>query len=155
MPVGISYGKAAAWGLVAGIVMALVTMMVTALMGMGLWAMPSMIAALVLGPSVMMGATAGAIMIGLAIHMLLSMLFGVVYAAIVNFLSHEFVVTAMAFGLLLWIVNFYAAGLFLPGAQTMAQHEPVWLAITSHLVFGMTLGLLSRRSVFTVSALRA
>lgn len=155
MTVQMGYGKAAAWGLVAGIVMALVTMMITALMGMGLWAMPAMIAALVLGPSAMMGVTAGVIMIGLAIHMVLSMMFGFVYATIVNFFSHESIVTGTLFGLLLWIVNFYVVGLFIPGAQMMAQHEPIWLAIMSHLVFGVTLGLLSRASASPVSALRA
>lgn len=155
MTVQISYGKAAAWGLVAGIVMALVTMMITALMGMGLWALPAMIAALLLGPPATMGVTAGVIMIGLVIHMVLSMMFGVVYAAIVNFFSHEFLLTGTLFGLLLWIVNFYVIGLFVPGARMMAQNEPIWLAIMSHLIFGVTLGLLSRRSASPVSALRA
>lgn len=155
MTVQISYGKAAAWGLVAGIVMALVTMMITALMGMGLWALPAMIAALLLGSPATMGVTAGVIMIGLVIHMVLSMMFGVVYAAIVNFFSHEFLLTGTLFGLLLWIVNFYVIGLFVPGARMMAQNEPIWLAIMSHLIFGVTLGLLSRRSASPVSALRA
>lgn len=154
MKIQLGYGKAAILGLVAGIVMAMVTMMITATLGMGLWALPTMIAAVLLGPSVMMGAGVSVIMIGLIMHMVLSMMFGVIYAAIVNLVTHEFIVTALVFSLLLWVVNLYVLGLVIPGARMMAQHEPVWLAIMSHLVFGITLGALSRSSS-SVRALRA
>lgn len=154
MTIHVRYGKAAIWGLVAGIVMAMATMMITAIVGMGLWALPTMIAALLLGPSAVMGAGAIVIMIGLITHMVLSMMFGVIYAAIVNLLTHEFIVTALVFGLLLWIINFYAVGSVVAGARMMAQHEPTWLAIVSHLVFGITLGALSQRSASSLSAAR-
>lgn len=148
----IAYGKAAIWGLVAGIVMAIVTMMITAVMGMGLWAMPAIIAGLILGPSAVMNVTFGVIMIGLIIHMALSMMFGVAYALIVNSATHEFVGTGVAFGIVLWLFNFYVIGLVLPGARMMAQHEPIWLAVISHLIFGFTLGALSRSSASAITS---
>lgn len=144
MPASIGYVKAAIWGLVAGIVMAVVTMMITAVMGMGLWAMPMMIAAILLGPSAMMGAGAGVILLGLMMHMVLSMMFGIAYGVVVNLCTHEFLATAIVMSLFLWLMNFYALDLIVPGARTMAQIEPIWLAIVSHLVFGITLGTLSR-----------
>jgi len=53
--VHVGYGKAAIWGLLAGIAMAIVTMMITAAVGMGFWTMLLLIAGIVLGPSAMMG----------------------------------------------------------------------------------------------------
>lgn len=157
MTTHISYGKAAGWGLAAGIAMAIVTMIITAAVGMGFWTMLLMIAAIVLGPSAMMGTIGVSVLIiGAVIHMALSMMFGVVYAAIVNLLTREFIVTSLIFSLALWLVNFYVLGLVIPGARMMAQHEQAWLAIVSHLVFGLTLGALARSSASTVdTAVRA
>lgn len=148
----IGYGKAAIWGLVAGIIMAIVTMMITAAMGMGFWTMLVMIAGIVLGPSAMMGGlSVGVLVIGAIIHMALSMMFGVVYAVIVNAVTHEFIVTGLIFGIVLWLFNFYVLGLIIPGALMMAQHEPTWLAIATHLIYGFTLGALSRNSASTIT----
>jgi hypothetical protein len=155
--VHVGYGKAAIWGLLAGIAMAIATMMITAAVGMGFWTMLLLIAGIVLGPSAMMGGVSlGVLLIGAIIHMALSMMFGVIYAAIVNSVTREIMLTAVVFGLALWIVNFYVLGLVLPGARMMAQHEPTWLAILSHLVFGLTLGGLSRTSASAATtAIRA
>ena len=142
----IGYGRAAILGLVAGIAMAMVTMMVTAVLGMGLFAMPAMIAGLVLGPSATMGAGVGVILLGLMLHMALSMMFGIAYAAVVNLCSGEALFTGAFFGLALWALNLHLVALIVPGARFMAEHEPGWLAIMSHLVFGITLGFLARAS---------
>lgn len=147
----IGYGKAAIWGLVAGVIMAMFTMMITWAMGMGFLTMLAMIAAVLAPTATIGGAGLGVLVLGALIHMALSMMFGVLYAVIVNSVTHEFVGTGIAVGLGLWLVNFYILGLVIPGAHMMAQHEPVWLAAASHLIFGFTLGVLSRTSA---SALR-
>lgn len=149
----IGYGKAAIWGLIAGIAMAIVAMMITWAMGMGFWTMLVMIASLVVGQSAMIGGLSlGVLMLGAIIHMALSMMFGVMYAAVVNLATREFIGTGLVFGLVLWLFDFYVLGLVFPGARLMAAHEPAWLAIVTHLTYGFTLGTLSRGSASAISA---
>ncbi|GAC1458124.1 MAG: hypothetical protein PVSMB1_07970 [Gemmatimonadaceae bacterium] len=142
---GIKPGRAAIAGVIGGIVMAMVAMMVTATLGMGLWAMPAMIAGLILGPQAAMSGGLGVIGTGLALHMMLSAIFGVVLGIVVNKATHEFVFTGAAVGLALWIVNFYLVGALWQPATLMAQHEPAWLAAMTHLVFGLATGYTARR----------
>lgn len=132
----VTYPHGAVAGLIGGIAMAMVTMMVTAMMGMGAFAMPQMIGGLLLGPGAAMSGGAGVVMIGLMLHMMFSIVFGLIYAAIVNSATHEFWVTGIVFGIVLWLFNFYVVGLFLPGARAM-QSEPLWLAVMNHMVFGL------------------
>jgi len=133
----VGYGRGAIAGLIGGIVMAMLTMMVTAGMGMGALALPKMIAGMFLGSDAAMAGGAGVIIFGLGAHMMLSILFGLVYAGIVNGLTHEFWVTGIAFGIAVWVVNFYAIGAVWPGAHMMAANERVWLAAMSHIIFGL------------------
>lgn len=150
----ISYGKSALAGLVGGLVMAAMAMMLTALLGMGLFAMPKMIGGLIFGAQAAMSGGAMLIAVGLMLHMMLSAMFGLLYGVIVNAVTHEFWITGLAFGMALWIVNFYLVGLVLPGARMMAQSEPVWLAVMTHAVFGLVTAWFamasSRRSAITV-----
>jgi hypothetical protein len=78
------YGRAALAGVLSGIVMAMVAMMITAFNGMGFWTMPTMIGGLLLGPSAVAQGGVGIIIVGLAIHMMLSGLFGIAYALIIT-----------------------------------------------------------------------
>ena len=133
----IGYPRAALAGLIGGVAMAMVAMMITGLLGMGALAVPKMIGGLVLGPEAVMNGGVGIVMLGLAVHMMLSVVFGLVYGFIVNSLTHEFWMTGLGFGIVLWIVNFYVVGLFLSGARMMAQTEPLWLAVMNHMVFGL------------------
>lgn len=144
MKTQLGYGKAAILGLVAGLAMAMLAMMVTALSGMGLFAMPAMIGGLVFGPAAVMSAGVGVILAGLMLHMAFSMMFGVAYAAIVNLWTKETLFTGIVFGLALWAFNLHILARIVPGAAFIAEHEPGWLAIMTHLVFGATLGLLAR-----------
>ncbi len=134
-------GYAALAGLVAGLVMAMIAMIATLTMGMGAMAMPDMIGGLILGPGVSMTGGALVTFVGLLLHMMLSALFGVLYAVIVKHVTHEFLFTAIAYGLALWIVNFYVVGNILPNAGAFAQHDPLFLAVLTHLAYGVTLGL--------------
>ncbi len=123
-------------GLIGGIAMAMVVMLVSAVMGMGFWAMPQMISGLVLGSQAAMAGGATAILVGLVVHMMLSAVYGLIYAWIVNAVTHEFWLTGIAFGIVLWVVNFYGFGSFWPAAAMM-QKEPLMLAIVSHAIFGL------------------
>ena len=140
----VDYAKGALAGLAGGIVMAIVAMMITGGMGMGLFAMPAMIAGLVLGTAAAMSGGAMVVIVGLMLHMMLSAMFGVVFVTLVNYATHEFVWTGLIFGLALWVFNFYVIGAFIPAAHMMAQQEPAWLAIMTHAVFGISTGLLAK-----------
>ncbi len=137
---------AALAGLAAGIVMALVAMMATAVMGMGLFAAPAMIAGIVLGPEVAMSPGPGVIVTGLVLHMLLSMMFGVLFAVLVARVRASTVGLGLFYGIALWIINFYVLSFVSAGARAMAGHEPVALAIGTHLIFGLVLGTIVARS---------
>lgn len=148
----VSFGWGALAGLIGGIAMAMVGMIASLAMGAGLWAMPSMIAGIVLGPQAAMAGGAGVVLIGFMLHMMLSVIYGLIYAAVVNGLTHEFWATGFIGGLLLWLVNFYVIGLVLPGAQAMAHQEPAWLAVVTHLVFGGVSAWVAQAAAFRAAA---
>lgn len=137
----IGFGAAALAGLVAGIIMAMVAMIATTVLGMGALAMPSMIGGLLLGSQIAANGGPMVVLTGLMLHMMLSAMFGVVYAVIVNRVTHELPVTALAYGVGLWLMNFYVIGHVWSNAAAIAQNEPVFLALTTHLVFGAVLGV--------------
>lgn len=146
----LNYGMGILAGLIGGIVMAMVTMVVTYMLGMGMFAMPNMIAGLILGQSTAMAGGITVFLVGLMIHMMLSALFGLIYAIIANLVSHEFIWTGLIWGLVLWLINFYAIGSVWPAAHMMAVNEPTWLAIVSHASFGIVTGLLGKTWARTV-----
>ena len=51
-----------------------------------------------------------------------------------------------AYGLLMWVVNFYIVVLWvqpqLVGEAYILQLMPAWVAIVTHLIYGLTLGIL-------------
>ncbi len=143
----VRYLEGAMYGVIAGLVMAMVAMMATAALGMGLWAMPAMIGALLLGPAAAMSPGAGVILLGLMLHMMLSAMFGLVYAFVVNNVTRETLTTGIAFGIVLDLVNLYLIPIVLPTARILAGHEPAWLAAMTHLIFGLVLGALARRAL--------
>ncbi len=142
----LDYVHGAIAGLIGGITMAMVTMMLTGMMGMGIWAMPKMIGGLALGPQAVMTGGVAVIVAGLMIHMMLSVMFGLVYAMIVNVVTRELWLTGLTLGIALWLVNFYAVGAVWPAAAMM-QKEPLALAALSHLVFGTVTALVASRFV--------
>ena len=138
----ISYARGAIAGLLGGIVMALLAMMATAGMGMGLFAAPTLIAGILLGPAAMAGGVS-VIMAGLALHMMLSAVFGLVFAFVVNMWTHEIWITAIVLAIALWLFNYHIVAAILPGARAMAEHEPAWLAVMTHLVFGAAMAFVA------------
>ncbi len=104
-------------GAVAGIIFAMFEMLATALLnGAAAFFMPlRMIGAIVLGQGALQPSypllTAG--LVGLVVHMMLSVVFGIVFALLVAYVpalansALALLAAASTYGLLLWLVNFY------------------------------------------------
>ncbi|WP_273888695.1 hypothetical protein [Rubrobacter naiadicus] len=138
-------------GLIAGVIFAAFEMVVAAIMGQGFFTPLMMIGAIGLGkealptPKPMIGLST-IVPVGLAIHMFLSMIYGVVFGAFVwgvSFLHGNrlrLVGAATVFGLVLWIVNFYVIA---PLAFSwFAMANPVVQFFAHTFFFGTVLGLL-------------
>jgi len=114
------------------------------LMGRGLFAAPAMIAGIVLRPQVAMSPGPGAIVTVLVLHMLLPMCsecsspcWWPARASTVG--------RGLVYGIALSIMNLYVLSFVSAGARAMAGHEPVALAIGTHLIFGLVLGTVVAR----------
>lgn len=114
MPARTSYGSALAYGVVAGIFMAVVEMIVAAAQGVSLLLPFRLFASILMGEAALAETPASStVIVGLFTHVVLSGLFGVIYAALSRSLSPASRVSwgvqagiGLAFGLALWLVNF-------------------------------------------------
>ena len=129
-------------GLVSGAVfLALEMVMVPVFLDGSPWGPLRMMAAIVLGQGVLpvpgqMPAPpdAGVLMAALTVHTGLSILYAVILSAIVSRMSAGgALVTGAAFGVLLYIVNFYGFTALFPWFA-MARN---WVSIVAHAVFGL------------------
>jgi hypothetical protein len=147
LPRALAFGALA--GIVSGVTFALFEMIVTAGMG-GPFVMPlRMIAAIALGGDSLeaAGSLASVLAVGAVVHLALSAIYGVVFAAIV-FLAHPIrrnlsatVLAGGVYGLLLWLVNFY---LISPLAFPWFQKAPPLVQFFAHIIFfGAVLGVLT------------
>lgn len=136
-----------AFGLLAGVVFALVEIVVSAAMGNPPLMPVRMFASIVLGQSAMMGSLGTAIVVGVVLHLILSAAYGLAYGLFNARLpsrtetswGHQFGI-GLAFGALLWLVNFHIfAPLFFPwflGAPQLLQ------LILHAVFFGLPLALM-------------
>lgn len=128
-------------GVISGVVfMAMEMIMVSVFMGMSPWAPPRMIAAIVMGKSVLpmpdapVTFDAGVMMAAMLVHFLLSVIYAIILAWIIRRLSTGTAILAgAAFGLTLYLINFYGFTAVFPWFA-MARN---WISIVSHIVFGM------------------
>jgi hypothetical protein len=134
-------------GLIAGAVFMMLEMgMVWLFMGESPWAPPRMIAAIALGEGVLpmppdkpATFSMGVIVTAMVIHFLLSIIYGLIGAAVV---AHRMGYGgAVAFGalagLVVYLINFYPiANAFFPWFA-MARN---WISIVAHVVFGAVVG---------------
>jgi hypothetical protein len=133
----------ALFGMVAGAVFILFEMAVDSIRGAGFWMPLRMIGGIPIGeeamePGYSLGAAAGA---GAVVHMGLSALFGATFAAFAWMLRGRaaIVAAASAFGLALWLVNFYAiAPIAFPWFENA---DPLVQFVAHTFFFGTTLGL--------------
>jgi len=133
-------------GMLAGVMMAMFSMVVAELDGYGFWAPPRAITAVFFGTEHLGGGfEADAVIGGVAIHMVLSMMFGVGFAVMlsplrkVNVLAQTMI--GMGFGAVLWAVNTYLiAPVFEGNVFDDAMADWTWIA--AHLIFGGALGMI-------------
>ena len=134
-------------GLVGGVAMALFATIYAALAGLGFWTPVEAIAQTVLGRDT---TGASAIIVGIAIHVAVSMLFGVLFALVTP--RDVLPAPAIAFGMfggLAILVMMDLVVLPVINPQTRAhliwgsspQALPVWAAFVMHLVYGLGLSL--------------
>lgn len=136
--------KTAVWaGLIAGVVFMMIEMlMVMVFLGQGPWGPPRMIAAMVMGKGVLPPPATfdmGIAMMGMAIHFLLSIVYGLAFGWLVHRLANtSAAVIGGVFGLTLYFINFHFIAPALFPWFTNAQN---WVSIVAHLIFGLALGL--------------
>ena len=131
-------GAGAVAGVVAGLVFAALSMMYAAVAGPGVWAPPRMIATIV---GFEMAPVFGAVpvIVGLMLHMMLSAIYGAVFAVVMGSAGRALVLGAgIAFGLTLYVINFHV---FTQLEQFAAFRMMAgnWFEIAVHAVFGLLL----------------
>lgn len=137
--VGLKAGALA--GLIAGAVFMMMEMGLVAMAGDSPWGPPRMIAAIVMGEGVLPPPATFDLMIlmaAMAVHVMLSIVIGVMFA----FVARRFglvmaVVAGAVVGLGLYVVNFYGFTAIFPWFA-MARNTT---SIVSHIAFGVVLGL--------------
>jgi hypothetical protein len=132
-------------GIAGGLVIAAVGMILDAALGIGFWALPNAIGGILLGAGA--GAT-GALglvtLVGVVLHVVLSVGFGVATLFAIRKITREHVATAVGLGLGLWLVNYYVIGRLSDGAHAVANLNPIWMGGALHALFGAVTGLVAR-----------
>ena len=129
-------------GLIAAIVMAVFAMIVAASRGPGFFAPMKLISAVVLGQRAMT-IGAGAVVLGIAIHLAMGALLGALFAAVVFSRPSWLATVALA---LIYSTGVYLVMsiLILPwGNPVMLHHISLSWFLLYHLAFGLTLGALT------------
>ena len=134
-------------GLIAGVVFLILEMgMVWLFMGESPWAPPRMIAAIVLGEGVLpmppdkpATFSLGIVMTAMIIHFVLSIIYGLIGAAIVaNRMGYAAAIGLGALaGLVIYLINFYPVAAAMFPWFAMARN---WISIFAHIVFGVIVG---------------
>lgn len=143
-------------GVIAGIVFAMFEMIMAAVLdGADAFFMPlRMIGAIVLGMKALDPGysllTAG--VVGLMLHMMLSIVFGIIFAALVAYIprladsSPILLVAASVYGFALWIVNFYAIARAAHWSWFPDKTNVAVQVIAHTVMFGTALGLSLERA---------
>jgi hypothetical protein len=130
--------RAAVWaGVIAGAVFMMLEMVMMPLFaGVSAWAPPRMIAAILLGREVLPPPATfelGVFLVAMMVHFALSIIYAVILAWIIyTFSLGPAIAIGMAFGLALYVINFYGFTAIFPWFA-MARN---WISIFAHLVFG-------------------
>ena len=132
-------------GFLAGIVMIVLSPVLSLLTGIGIWVPPKMIAATVLGPSV--AETPGfelvPVMVGGGLHLVTSVVLGLIFGLVFNRVFHvttDFgtpLLLGLCYGLLIFVL---AYAVILPVINPMLGSSWVAPLIAQNMVFGICLG---------------
>lgn len=142
-------------GLIAGLVFMMLEMLLVATIGGGSpWAPPRMIAAMVMGESVLPPPASFDLvvfMVAMVIHFILSIVLAYVFAAITEAARLSKGAAAgvgLLFGLAVYVINFYGMTAVFPWFA-MARNG---ISIFAHLMFGLVLGYSYRALAPAVAA---
>jgi hypothetical protein len=148
----IGIARGAILGTIAGVAFIVFEMALSVVLAGDAVAPLRMIAAILLGPAALTDAVTpyGLVIIGLMVHFFLAALFGALFALpTLPYAGHRgraglTVVLGIAFGLVLWGIDFY---LIAPALFPWFTHANPWVQIVAHgLFFGAVLGWLNRPS---------
>lgn len=129
-------------GILGGMTIAAVGMVYRATIGQGFWTLPNGIGGIVLGPDAGDTRAFGvATLTGVAFHMLLSAVYGVLTVAIAPVIGIGYVGTGVLVGLAMWIFNYYVVGSAHAGSHKLARLNPVWMAFLLHALYGGVAGV--------------
>ena len=137
---GIRWGAAASAGVVAGLVFMMMEMLLVWLaMGQSPWGPPRMIAAMAMGREVLPPPatfSVGIMMVAMIIHIMLSVVYGLIIGAIVHRMGGgAALATGAGFGLVaLYLLNFHVVAPMMFPWFTEVQN---WVSLLSHVVFGV------------------
>ncbi len=103
-----------------------------------------------LGPDALTTSDLNFFMLVAVVHFSVGAIGGAVYHVVVNAFWPERtdvqIAAGAVYGLLMWVVNFYVVILWLQssvfGHVYVLELMPVWVAILTHVVYGLTLGVL-------------
>ena len=151
--------KAATWsGLIAGVVFMMMEMILVAVTGGSPWGPPRMMAAMVMGETVLPPPASFDLvvfMVAMIVHFVLSVILAFPLAWAISRWQLSFgtaLALGAAFGLLIYLVNFYPVTAILFPWFAMARN---WITISSHIVFGLVLAwaylALARRAPSTTN----
>lgn len=134
----IDWPRAIVAGLVAGLVFALMEMILVATaLGGPFWGPPRMMAGIVLGSGVLPPPGTfdfGIVAVGLIAHFALSVIYAVIIAFLIRSVSPPVgLAVGAAAGLALFFVNFYGFTAIFPWFANARN----WVTIVSHIVFGL------------------
>jgi hypothetical protein len=131
-------------GVVAGSAFMILEMLLVPLVAGGSpWTTPRMIAAILLGERALGSASfdLGVFLVAMLLHFALSIAYATLLAAVVrNLLPAGALLVGIAFGLLLYLVNFYVLTWFFP----WFAHARDLITVLSHAVFGALAGYVYR-----------
>lgn len=138
---GIDAKAAVLGGIIAGVVfVALEMLMVPMFLGGSPWGPPRMIAAIAMGRDVLPPPATfdgGIFAMAVLIHMVLSIILGLVFALLAKGRSMGMAILIGAvFGLAVYLINFYLMTAVFPWFAEARN----WVSIFAHVVFGVVLG---------------
>lgn len=134
-------------GLIGGVLMGMTSMLLFWIRDLGFWYPLRLIATLVRWPDAATerGFEMGPVVVGLIIHMMLSVIFGVGIAAIASRVSWPVVALAILLSLVIWVMMDFLLQPVI--ADTFDDRFPAWIFGVGHLMYGLGLGgYLSARS---------
>ena len=129
-------------GIAGGVTIAGVGMIYRAAIGKGFWSLPNGIGGIALGPEA--GATRAfglPTLTGVALHMVLSAIYGIAIVALATVIGIGFVLTGFLVGVAVWLFNYYVVGAVHAGSKQIAELNPVWMAFFLHALYGVVAGV--------------